>query len=118
MSATAALNLLDHIDIRSAVSAERLAQDAAMLLERVCVPIRAELAQQPCRALHISEQEGDRSHREITRHDQIMRHLDGRRIACAAAGRAAFSPASAPGGSRTPNLLIRSQMLYPLSYRR
>ena len=28
------------------------------------------------------------------------------------------SPASAPGGSRTPNLLIRSQMLYPLSYRR
>jgi hypothetical protein len=24
----------------------------------------------------------------------------------------------APGGSRTPNLLIRSQMLYPLSYRR
>ena len=25
---------------------------------------------------------------------------------------------SAPGGSRTPNLLIRSQMLYPLSYRR
>jgi hypothetical protein len=28
------------------------------------------------------------------------------------------SPAGAPGGSRTPNLLIRSQMLYPLSYRR
>jgi hypothetical protein len=27
-------------------------------------------------------------------------------------------PAGAPGGSRTPNLLIRSQMLYPLSYRR
>jgi hypothetical protein len=26
--------------------------------------------------------------------------------------------AGAPGGSRTPNLLIRSQMLYPLSYRR
>jgi hypothetical protein len=26
--------------------------------------------------------------------------------------------ASAPGGSRTPNLLIRSQMLCPLSYRR
>ena len=24
----------------------------------------------------------------------------------------------APGGIRTPNLLIRSQMLYPLSYRR
>ncbi len=24
----------------------------------------------------------------------------------------------APGGTRTPNLLIRSQMLYPLSYRR
>ena len=28
------------------------------------------------------------------------------------------SAGSAPGGSRTPNLLIRSQMLYPLSYRR
>jgi hypothetical protein len=25
---------------------------------------------------------------------------------------------SAPGGTRTPNLLIRSQTLYPLSYRR
>ena len=25
---------------------------------------------------------------------------------------------STPGGTRTPNLLIRSQMLYPLSYRR
>ena len=24
----------------------------------------------------------------------------------------------APGGARTPNLLIRSQMLYPLSYER
>jgi hypothetical protein len=24
----------------------------------------------------------------------------------------------APGGTRTPNLLIRSQMLYPLSYGR
>ncbi len=28
------------------------------------------------------------------------------------------TPGSAPGGSRTPNLLIRSQMLYPLSYGR
>lgn len=26
--------------------------------------------------------------------------------------------AGAPGGIRTPNLLIRSQMLYPLSYGR
>ena len=31
---------------------------------------------------------------------------------------ASVSAGSAPGGSRTPNLLIRSQMLYPLSYRR
>ena len=28
------------------------------------------------------------------------------------------SDLGAPGGIRTPNLLIRSQMLYPLSYRR
>ena len=27
-------------------------------------------------------------------------------------------PVGAPGGIRTPNLLIRSQMLYPLSYGR
>ena len=27
-------------------------------------------------------------------------------------------PACALGGTRTPNLLIRSQMLYPLSYKR
>ena len=29
-----------------------------------------------------------------------------------------WASASAPEGIRTPNLLIRSQMLYPLSYRR
>ena len=28
-----------------------------------------------------------------------------------------FYPKSVPGGTRTPNLLIRSQMLYPLRYR-
>jgi hypothetical protein len=28
------------------------------------------------------------------------------------------SSGSAPGGSRTPNLLVRSQTLYPLSYGR
>ena len=32
--------------------------------------------------------------------------------------RTASHEPGAPGGSRTPNLLIRSQMLYPLSYRR
>ncbi len=30
----------------------------------------------------------------------------------------AFDRAGALGGTRTPNLLIRSQMLYPLSYER
>ena len=34
------------------------------------------------------------------------------------AGRFARPGSSAPGGIRTPNLLIRSQVLYPLSYRR
>ena len=42
------------------------------------------------------------SHREPTPYAELRRR----------------SPGSAPGGSRTPNLLIRSQMLYPLSYRR
>ena len=56
------------IDLCSAVSTERLAQDAAMLRERMRVPIRAQLVQQPRRALHVSEEEGDRSRREIARH--------------------------------------------------
>ena len=29
---------------------------------------------------------------------------------------ATYRPSSDPGETRTPNLLIRSQMLYPLSY--
>src|SRR3954464_11445828 len=33
-------------------------------------------------------------------------------------GRGAVSTRRAPEGTRTPNLLIRSQMLYPLSYGR
>ena len=33
-------------------------------------------------------------------------------------GDTTWGSASAPEGIRTPNLLIRSQMLYPLSYRR
>src|SRR3954466_1928841 len=42
-------------------------------------------------------------------------HISGERRV--ATSRHAPAPC-APGGSRTPNLLIRSQMLYPLSYRR
>ena len=33
-------------------------------------------------------------------------------------GLSSVSTQSAPGGIRTPNLLIRNQMLYPLSYGR
>ena len=45
------------------------------------------------------------------------------RVASGAAFLSGLSPGllalvSALGGSRTPNLLIRSQMLYPLSYER
>jgi hypothetical protein len=39
-----------------------------------------------------------------------------RRIRCKMASDLPFC--SALGGTRTPNLLIRSQMLYPLSYER
>src|SRR6478735_8992829 len=41
-----------------------------------------------------------------------------RALACIAAGQGPYSVStqSAPEGIRTPNLLIRSQMLYPLSY--
>ena len=56
------------IDLRSAVSDERLAQYAAMLRERMRVPIGAQLVQQPCRAFDVGEEEGNRSRWEIARH--------------------------------------------------
>ena len=55
--------------------------------------------------------------------DAVLRDLGARSVAPAATSgatsrRRSHDLASALGGIRTPNLLIRSQMLYPLSYER
>ena len=47
---------------------ERLAKHAAMLGERIRVRLRAELVQQPRRALDVREEEGDGAGREIGSH--------------------------------------------------
>src|SRR3712207_8617582 len=51
-----------------------------------------------------------------TRPDPLAARPDS--LAALAVGRLLFRPRCAPVGIRTPNLLIRSQMLYPLSYGR
>ena len=56
------------IDLHPAVGDECLAQNAAMLRERVRVVLRTDLVQQPCRTFHIREQERHRAGREITPH--------------------------------------------------
>ena len=45
-----------------------LADDAAVFSERVCVRLRAELVQEPRRALNIGEEERDRAGRKIRSH--------------------------------------------------
>jgi hypothetical protein len=50
------------------VGAERKAQDPAMLRERLRIGIGAQRVQQLRRALHIGEQKGDGSGREIAPH--------------------------------------------------
>ena len=53
------------IDLDTAVGAEGFADDAAMLAERLGVGSGAELMQKFGRALHVGEEEGDRSGGEL-----------------------------------------------------
>jgi hypothetical protein len=73
----------------------------------------ADLAERPRRLLTVAGNEVDLA-TELAEDGLVERDLCKR---CATSP-VSISAASAPGGSRTPNLLIRSQMLYPLSYRR
>ena len=57
----------------------------------------------------------DRRHRGGCRNDQAMRAED---VIVATIEAAPTTRLCAPGGTRTPNLLIRSQTLCPLSYGR
>jgi hypothetical protein len=51
------------------VSGRGLPQDPPVLGERVGIPCRAELVQQPCRALDVGEEEGDGAGRQLGVHD-------------------------------------------------
>ena len=62
----------------------------------------------PCSSSDIPTLVGDRPTRGLVMPGAPTQHN----------GRACARPCGAPVGTRTPNLLIRSQMLYPLSYRR
>src|ERR1035437_6944649 len=56
----------------------------------------------------------------LKRRDRALtcRFVEKSRTPPTSRGRPGLSQQSAPGGIRTPNLLIRNQMLYPLSYGR
>ena len=56
------------VDLDPAVRCERLAQNAAMLGERLRVVLRAQLVQQPRRALDVGEEEGDGAGGEVVPH--------------------------------------------------
>ena len=58
-----------HLHLDAAVPGERLAQQAAVILERPHVRLLAELLQQPRRALDVREEQRDRAARKL-RHDQ------------------------------------------------
>jgi hypothetical protein len=62
------------VDLDAAVGPERLAHDAAVLRQRLPVSVGAKLMQKLRGALHVREEKGDGSHREITRNVVIMRH--------------------------------------------
>ena len=49
---------------------------------------------------------------------RVAKRTKPRPVGCQSGPCSSLSQTSALGGTRTPNLLIRSQMLYPLSYQR
>ena len=53
------------VDLDAAVSLERVAQDAAVLGQRVRVALRAELVEKPRRALDVGEEKGDGAARKL-----------------------------------------------------
>ena len=53
------------VDLDAAVPRERVPQHPPVLGQRLRIPLRAELVQQPRRALDVREQEGDRAGGEI-----------------------------------------------------
>ena len=55
-----------------------------------------------------------KSHRIYHRAPACFLHSDEGDLACLLFRRAAISLRNVPGGIRTPNLLIRSQLLYPV----
>src|SRR5262245_1183266 len=73
------------VDLGGALRSARLANDAAMLGERLGVRLRAELLQQPGRPLHIREEERDRTGGEIASHladhATALRHCEPARSA-------------------------------------
>ena len=56
------------VDLYAAVGPARIAQRPAVLGERLAVRLRAELPEQPSRALDVGEEEGDRPARKIGPH--------------------------------------------------
>jgi hypothetical protein len=59
------------VDLDAAVDAERGAQDAAVLRERLGVGFGAQLVQQLRRALDVGEDEGDGSGRELAERQRV-----------------------------------------------
>ena len=61
---------------------------------------------------------GDQEHHAPAVAQSARQNCDPRARFRTSEASSSSSTQGAPGGTRTPNLLIRSQMLYPLSYRR
>jgi hypothetical protein len=64
------------IDLDAVVAGAGRSDQATMLGQCFRIPLGAELVEQPRRALNVGEEEGDRSRREITPHNGIMRQSE------------------------------------------
>jgi hypothetical protein len=60
------------VDLDTVVARAGVADRLSVRAERLGVPLRAELAKQPCRPLDVREEEGDRAAGEIRPHTEIM----------------------------------------------
>ena len=64
------------VDFDAALGAEGLAEDAAMLTERLGIGSSAKLLQELGRALHVGKEEGDGSGREFAHPSAMMRRVE------------------------------------------
>ena len=107
-SANARKNASPCVSTSTPPARARRADHAAVLGERLGVPLRPELVEEPRRALDVGEEERDRAGRQVGAHGKMMQSVSQSQASSASTERPAARPRRALTGTATPRLVRSS----------